>query len=172
MPLRRGRTWHGTDLVSVIDSVDAMWNAQDLDAVLEIFTDDAIVTVLRGGHERPRVVIGREQIREMFRPWLPGSRVRSRSHYVDGSRVIWICVASREHDHREGFEEITVKCEAVVRRDEIAMLTISLAEQRTAGLGCQSQSRSVKGWESGLAGDGTSWAVNDVPTAGVDSVTS
>ncbi len=171
MPLRGGRTRYGTDLVSVIDSLDAMWNAQDLDAVLEIFSGDAIVTVVQGGHDRPRVFIGLEQIREMLQPWLPGSRIRSRSHYVDGNRVIWVAVASRDHDRGGGLEEITVKCEAVIRCDEIAMLTISLAEQHTTGIGCQTRSRSFKLWESGVTGYGnSSWPVSLGTTPGIDSV--
>ncbi len=170
MPLRGGRTRYGTDLVSVIDCFDAMWNAQDLDAVLELFSGDAIVTVVRSGHERPRVFIGPEQIREMLQPWLPGSNVRSRSHYVDGNRVIWVAVASRDGDHVEDCYDITVKCEAVIRHGEIAMLTISLADQHMAGIGCQTRARSVQRWESGLTGYGnSSWPVYGGTRPGVDS---
>jgi hypothetical protein len=148
-----------------------MWNARDLDAVLEIFTGDAIVTVLRGGHERPRVFIGSEQIREMLQPWLPGFRLRSRSHYVDGNRVIWVAVASRDHNHGEGPNEITVKCEAVIRHDEIAMLTVSLCDQKTSGIGCQTRSHSAQRWESDLTGYGnSSWPVNGAIAPGVGSV--
>ncbi len=171
MPLRGGRTWHGPDLISVIDRFDAMWNAQDLEAVLEIFTDDAMMTIIRSGHERPKVIIGREQIRELLRPWLPGSSIRSRSHYVDGDRVIWITVAYRDYDHFQGFDEATVKCEAVVRGDEIAMLTVSLAEQVKGKRDHQSHQHRVKSRESGLAGTGKSvWTLYDVPMAGMGSV--
>ncbi|CCF84106.1 hypothetical protein NITHO_3090006 [Nitrolancea hollandica Lb] len=170
MPLRGGRTRHGTDLVSVIDCFDAMWNAQDLDAVLEIFTNDATVTVVRGGHECPRVFIGPEQIREMLQRWLPGLRICSRSHYVDGDRVIWVSVASRDHDHVEGFEKITAKCEAVIRHDEIASLTISFPKQQTTSIGCQTRSGSFNRWESGSASSGTSsWPVYGGTRPGVDS---
>lgn len=144
MSFRGGRTWQGTDFeavdfVSVIDRLDAMWNAQYLDAVLEIFTDDAVVTVVLGGQERPKVITGRKQIRELLRPWLPGSTIRSRSHHVDGDRVIWISVASWDQDHRQDLDEISVKCEAEVRGDCIAMLTVTVHGQPQARLNHRSR---------------------------------
>lgn len=171
MPLRGGRTWHVTDLVSVIDRFDAMWNAQDIDAVIESFSDDAMVIVVRSGHDRPKVVVGRDQIRDTFRTWLPGSTIRSRSHYVDGGRVIWVCVASRHDDHSEGSDEVTVKCEAVVRGDEIAMLTVWLIGQSESKLVRHSRHHRGKNWESGLTGSGKAFlTLNDGPTSGIHSL--
>src|ERR687886_2090891 len=70
LPLSRGRTWYEIDLVAIIDSFDAMYNAHDLDAVLQIFTEDVTVVIKHREADRPRVFTGIVEIREMLKLWL------------------------------------------------------------------------------------------------------
>ena len=148
MPLSRGRAWHRADLIAIIDSFDAMWNAHDLDAVLEIFTEDATVVIEHREADRPRVFTGIVEIREMLKLWLPAYTVRSRSHYIDGDRVIWMAVGST--DHRSSYvEEITAKCEATVRGDKIVVLNISIPAEHESRMECRSrQGAPVRGFIS------------------------
>ena len=136
MPLAMGRTWHGTDCVSVIDCFDAMWNAHDLDAVIELFTVDAVVTIVGCERGIPKVFAGPEQIREMLRSWLPVCTIRSRSHHMDGGRVVWMALIRADPGPQLGVREIAAKCEAVVRGQNIASLTVSIPSEREARLEC------------------------------------
>ena len=74
------------DPLSVVQALDAACNAHDLEAVMSLFTDDAVER-----HTPPPdgvgVYRGKEQIRSRFEPQLPGFHVTSRDHQTTGETV-------------------------------------------------------------------------------------
>jgi len=120
------------DPVSVVKAYDAVWNAHDVEGVLDFFTDDAVVRIEPAPPDEFRgVYTGKEQIRAGYvEPLMAGFHVESRDHQVAGhqegvgDRVIWTAVVSGDFFRQIGAEPpVESSAEAVVEGEKIKSFT-------------------------------------------------
>jgi hypothetical protein len=121
-----GSASNSLDPVAVVDSLEAMWNTQDIDGLLSYFSDDAVVTVedsRLGQHGRYE---GKEQIKRFARRHVPGRFLYSRSHHSTGDQLIWMSAVFSDQSCRQK-DPIMVRSEAVIHRGKIVTLTMAPA---------------------------------------------
>ncbi len=76
--------------ISRAKEFDAAWNAHDVNAVVDFFTDDGVVKLQppppEGGSYR-----GKDEIRDFVRAYIPDFHVESRDHReVEEGKVRWM----------------------------------------------------------------------------------
>ena len=113
------------DALSVIHALDDACNAHDLDAVMALFAEDAVVR-----HTPPPdgvgVYHGTQEIRHWFEPQLPGFHVDSRDLRVDGDMVRWSALMTQDLLRQIGqTEPVAAEAEAVVRAGKIVAFTVT-----------------------------------------------
>ncbi|NOH04924.1 MAG: SnoaL-like domain-containing protein [Chloroflexi bacterium] len=81
-----GSSQEVTDPISVIESYEAAWNAKDLDAVMEHFTDDAVETNGAG------TFTGRDEIRGVYEKFNDIFSMDCQNYKVKGNSVTYDCV--------------------------------------------------------------------------------
>lgn len=113
------------DPLSVIHMLDDACNAHDLETVMSLFADDAVVR-----HTPPPdgvgVYRGKERIRSWFEPQLPGFRVDARDHHTSGDTVTWSAMMIADLLRQMGQSEpVEARAEAVVRAGKIVSFTVT-----------------------------------------------
>lgn len=77
-----------SDAQSVIQALDDACNAHDLEAAMDLFAEDAVVT-----HTPPPdgvgVYRGKDEIRQWLEPQLPGFQAHTWGHQTHGDTVRW-----------------------------------------------------------------------------------
>jgi len=71
--------------VTVIEGMDAAWNAKDLDAVMALFADDAVETNGLG------TFTGKDQIRSVYESAIQTFSQDCKNYKVDGNTVTYEC---------------------------------------------------------------------------------
>jgi ketosteroid isomerase-like protein len=123
------------DPLRLIDDFDAAWNAHDEEAVLNLFTEDAVARLVPAPPEEPEANKGKDEIRDFVGRHMPGFRVESRDHQVAGhheevgDRVIWESTVSSERFRDLGAEEVEGTAEAIVKGGKIESFTFSLSHE-------------------------------------------
>ncbi len=70
-----GASTHGTDLAAFIQhDFDEAWNRHDEAAIMQLFADDAVVTLAPPPPGAPGTFRGKEEIRGFVQTFLQGSR--------------------------------------------------------------------------------------------------
>ncbi len=113
------------DPVSVIRALDEACNTHDLETVMSLFTDDAVVR-----HTPPPdgigVYQGKEQIRRWFEPQLPGFHVDDHEFQATGDTVRWSATVTMDLLKQMGQDQpVGAQNEAVVRDGKIASFTVT-----------------------------------------------
>ncbi len=75
-----------TDLIVILESYEAAWNAKDLDAVMEYFTDNAVETNGAG------TFTGKDEIRGIYEQVNDIFSMDCQNYQVDGNSVTYDCV--------------------------------------------------------------------------------
>jgi ketosteroid isomerase-like protein len=114
-----------TDPLAVVEALDAACNARDLEAVMGLFADDAVVRQLPppldGGVYR-----GKEQVRAWFAPQLAGFHIDSRDREAHGQRVTWSAKMIADVLRQMGISEpVDASAEAVVRDGKLVSFTVT-----------------------------------------------
>lgn len=115
----------GHDPLSVIRALDESCNAHDLETVMSLFADDAVVR-----HTPPPDGVGmyrgKEQIRGWFEPQIPGFHVDARDHRTSGDTVTWSAKITDDLLRQMGQSQpVGAQAEAVVRAGKIVSLTVT-----------------------------------------------
>lgn len=113
------------DPLSVIHALDEACNAHDLETVMSLFADDAVVR-----HTPPPdgvgVYRGKEQIRSWFEPQIPGFHAEARDHRTSGDTVTWSAMMSADLLRQMGQSQpVEAQAEAVVRAGKIVSFTVT-----------------------------------------------
>ena len=93
-----GSSQSETDLIAIMESYEAAWNAKDLDVVMEHFTDDAVETNGAGTFQ------GRDEIRGIYEIANEVFSMDCQNYQVDGEIVTYDCVMTI-YDNRGVFGE-------------------------------------------------------------------
>ena len=118
-------TTHDADVLSVIHALDDACNAHDLDAVMALFAEDAVVR-----HTPPPdgvgVYHGTEEIHHWFEPQMPGFHVDSRDQRVEGDTIRWSALTTQDLLRQIGqTEPVPAEAEAVVRAGKIVAFSVT-----------------------------------------------
>jgi ketosteroid isomerase-like protein len=115
----------GHDLLSIVRALEEACNAHDMDKVMTLFADDAVVRQAPPA-DGVGVYRGREQIRGWLGTQLPGFHVDSRDHQTNGDTVRWTARMSNDLLRQIGRSEpVEDQAEAVVREGKIASFSVS-----------------------------------------------
>lgn len=113
------------DPLAIVRAFDAACNAHDLETVLSLFADDAVV---RQSPPSDGVGIyrGKEQIGSWFQTQLPGFHVDSSDHRMSGDSVSWSAMMTDDLLRQIGQRQpLRTEAEAVVRDGKIASLSVT-----------------------------------------------
>ena len=113
------------DPVAVVKAFDAASNAGDLERLMALFTDDAVVRDRLG-----EVHTGKQQIREWYQPQMGHFHVASRNHRVTGNTVTWEATLTGDMVRQMGSDAIEDTAEAIVQGGKITSFVPSIAARK------------------------------------------
>jgi hypothetical protein len=110
------RLWaQDTQADLLLKAREAALAAGDLDAILHLFADDAIVVTSSG-----RFLIGKEQIRGWVQDQIDRrQREEAGSRYIQGNKLSWAGKVYREDWHKLGVSPLDVTQDAIIEGDKI-----------------------------------------------------
>lgn len=113
--------------LAVVRALDAACNAHNVDAVMALFADDAVVRQTPPA-DGVGVYRGKAEIRSWMETQLPGFHVDSRDHRTSGDTVSWTARMSNDLLRQIGRSEVVVDhAEATVREGKIASFAVKSA---------------------------------------------
>lgn len=122
------------NISSMIEYFIGVWNAHDVDSVVEFFTDDAVLTIVPALPTMPDAYAGKQQILGFIQANMPGFSVEARDYEALGNTVTWLAVISSAGPWLLGVTPVTAMAEAVLDRGKIRSLTIILSEESVTRL--------------------------------------
>jgi len=104
------------DPLSLVTTFHNAINSDDVDAVLALFAEDAVVI------DNGSVIEGKEPIRDwaLYSQRMAGLRLTMLNSEIDGEKVIWLDEAYQEHETGRG--SYLLKWEAIIRDGKIQSL--------------------------------------------------
>ena len=113
-----------SDLSAFIhDEFDAAWNAHDLDRVLRLFADDAVVEMPTPPPGAPPLFRGPQQIRQFVEMLIDGFHVESTNIHEEGDHVSWFSTVENDDFRQMGLGSADAVCEAVVSGGKVRAFT-------------------------------------------------
>jgi ketosteroid isomerase-like protein len=115
-----------TDPMTVVQAFNEASNSGDVERVLALFSDDAVIrTVPPPPPPSPEVSTGKQQVREWFEPQMPNLHVESRNMRASGDTVTWDATVSGDLFRQMGIDSFDVMAEAVVKGGKITSFTVT-----------------------------------------------
>ncbi len=124
------------ELVAIVKAYSDALNDHDLEAAMACFTDDVVCKV--GPPPAPpgsEFVTGKQQLRSVMRPQLPGFHVEAWDYRASGDTVTFRFKYSNDLFRNEGVESLEGTIEAVCEGDKIKLWTQTLSPQTMEKLG-------------------------------------
>lgn len=113
---------------SVLKSREVALLSRDLNAVLNLFADDALVVTSSG-----RIFIGREQIRNWVQDQVErGQREEAGARYFQGAKLSWPGKVYRDDWEKMGISPLDVTQDAIVRDSKIRFFSTTFAPESAA----------------------------------------
>jgi ketosteroid isomerase-like protein len=113
---------------------DAIWNTNNLEAVMERFTDDAVVRSIPPLPGAPDQFVGKAQIRGFVQMLMVNFHVESKNFQQDGDRVTWFATVTSDSIRGMGVDSMDADCEAVVQNGKIKSFTPAFTQETLARL--------------------------------------
>jgi len=110
------------DPIAVVNALDAACNLGDIESVMALFADDAILK----DPAEPKVHTGKQQIREWFVPQMGHFQVATRDHRVTGNTVTWRGTLTGDIVRQMGSEVLEEAAEAVVQGGKITSFALTI----------------------------------------------
>jgi ketosteroid isomerase-like protein len=115
-----------TDPMAVAQALTDASNSGNIERVLALFTDDAvIIPVPPPPPPAPEVSTGKQQIREWFEPQMQNLTVSSRNFQVSGDTVTWDATVSADVFQQMGIDAFDVTAEATVQEGKLSSFTVT-----------------------------------------------
>jgi ketosteroid isomerase-like protein len=119
----------------LLDTWEKAWNEHDLDAIMTLFTPNAVVTVVPPPPGEPSRYNGKAAIQRWIEPlFAEKSHIGTRDHQVQGDTVTCMVTLSGGRLLRQGLDPLAFAIEAVVQLDKITAITASLPAETAAKL--------------------------------------
>jgi hypothetical protein len=125
------RLWaQDTQADSVLKAREAALAAGDLDAILRLFADDAVVVTSSG-----RFLIGKEQIQGWVQDQVDRrQREEAGARYIQGNKLSWAGKVYREDWHKLGVSPLDVTQDAIIQGDKIKFFNTTFTPESAARL--------------------------------------
>lgn len=108
---------------------DAIWNTNNLEAVMERFTDDAVVRSIPPLPGAPDQFVGKAQIRGFVQMLMVNFHVESKNFKQDGDRVTWFATVTSDSIRGMGVDSMDADCEAVIQNGKIKSFTPAFTQE-------------------------------------------
>ena len=119
-----------TQADAVLKAREAALAAGDVDAILRLFADDAVVVTSSG-----RFLIGPEQIREWVQDQVDRrQREAAGARYIQGNKLSWAGKVYREDWAKLGVSPLEVTQDAIIQGDKIKFLNTTFTPESAAKL--------------------------------------
>lgn len=116
------------DAESVLRAREAALAARDLNGVLNLFADDAMVVTSSG-----RIFVGREQIKTWVQDQIErGQREEAGQRYMQGEKLSWPGKVHREDWQKMGVSPLDVTQDAIVRGGKIKFFNTTFTAESAA----------------------------------------
>ena len=122
------------DPLAVIDRLEAMWNTQRLEAVLSLFTDQAVLKILPPPPGKSGCYTGKVQLQPFLQSQIADSHVWFRSHHYANDHLIWMAKLSSPYFRQRGLDPVECRGEAIIETGKITHLTVTLLPEMVAKL--------------------------------------
>ncbi len=101
---------------------DAIWNANDPEAVLARFADDAVVQSVPPLPGGPEAFRGKGEIRGFVQMLIPNFHVESKNFAESGDTVTWYATVSSDTIRGQfGADSLSADCEAVIQNGKVKL---------------------------------------------------
>ncbi len=115
---------------AVLKAREAALAAGNLDAILNLFADDAVVVTSSG-----RFFIGKEQVRGWVQDQVDRrQREEAGSRYISGNKLSWAGKVYREDWHKLGVSPLDVTQDAIIQGDKIKFFNTTFTPESAARL--------------------------------------
>lgn len=113
---------------SVLKAREAALSARDLDAVLNLFADDALVVTSSG-----RIFTGREQIRSRVQDQVErGQREEAGPRYIQGAKLSWPGKVYRDDWQKMGISPLDVTQDAIIQGGKVKFFNTTFTPESAA----------------------------------------
>lgn len=124
-----------SDLIQYIQNeFDAIWNTNNLEAVMERFADDAVVRAVPPLPGSPEQFVGKAQIRGFVQMLMVNFKVVSTNFHQDGNRVTWFATVTSDSIRGMGVDAMGADCEAMIEHGKIKSFTPVFTQETLARL--------------------------------------
>jgi hypothetical protein len=118
----------GAEGEAVLKAWETALLARDVEAVLQLFADDALVVTSSG-----RFMIGRDQIRSWVQDQLErGQREEAGPRYLQGAKLSWPGKVYRDDWQQQGISPLDVTQDAPLRDGKIRFFNMTLTPKSVA----------------------------------------
>jgi uncharacterized protein (TIGR02246 family) len=125
-----GQTWD-----PLLDTWEKAWNDHDLDAVMTLFTPNAVMRMVPPPPDEPSSYTGKAAIQRWIEQlFAEKSHIKTRDHQVLGDTVTCMVKLSGGRLLRQGLDPLAFAIEAVVQLDKITAFTVTLPAETAAKL--------------------------------------
>lgn len=108
---------------------DGIWNTNNLEAVMERFSDDAVVRSIPPLPGAPDQFVGKAQIRGFVQMLMVNFHVESKNFKQDGDRVTWFATVTSDSIRGMGVDSMDADCEAVIQNGKIKSFTPAFTQE-------------------------------------------
>lgn len=129
-----------SDLIQFIQNeFDALWNANNLEAVMANFADDAVIRSIPPLPGAPEQFVGKAQIRSFVQMLMVNFHVDSKDFKQNGDRVTWFATISSDSIRGMGVDSMDADCEAVIQNGKIKSFVPAFTQDTLARLAAAAQ---------------------------------
>jgi hypothetical protein len=129
-----------SDLISIIQQgFDGDWNRNDLEAVLNRFTDDAVVTTVPPLPGAPPSFRGKNEIRGFVQMLIPNFHVNSKDFAQQGNKVTWFATVTSDSIRAMGVDALEATCEAIIENGRVKAFMPTFTQESLGKLAAAQQ---------------------------------
>lgn len=131
-----------SDLVSFIkNEYDAIWNTNNLEAVMQRFAEDAVVTTIPALPGAPATFSGKAEVRGFVQTLLVNFHVDSKNFAANGDKVTWFARVSSDSIRGMGVDGLDTNCEAIIQNNKVKSFLVTFTPETLANLAAAQKSR-------------------------------
>lgn len=129
-----------SDLVSFIkNEYDGSWNTNDLEAVMQRFAEDVVVTTVPALPGAPATFRGKAEVRGFVQTLLVNFHVDSKNFAANGDKVTWFARISSDSIRGLGVDGMEANCEAIVQNNKVKSFFVTFTPETLANLAAAAQ---------------------------------
>ena len=129
-----------SDLVSYIkNEFDGIWNTNNLEAVMQRFAEDAMVTTVPALPGAPATFRGKAEVRNFVQTLLVNFHVDSKNFAANGDKIMWFARVSSDSIRAMGVGGLDTNCEAIIQNNKVKSFLVTFTPETLAQLAAAAQ---------------------------------